>query len=282
MSIANLEAPYIKMLVVDYAKDGNTVVVKKIPLQHIAGNLYRAHGEEYCKIYAMFTEHNIGIRLEYISEDTDPQLLLERSIAVGVNSFEQYVNMVQKRISNGSFIQYAQIRLFELTAPDLAASCVLARKEYDRRRQEAEREEKRIKDIEERSFVAENNLKAAEQLRKAINLICHGDCNIANEDVEIYKGRYSSKENTIINMLFRMYAPAPIKLQGWVNKSLRGVEISDSDILRYTYRGNKSKSICKYMRLLITAIKDDTELSVFRRWLNEHDIQLPLENDMAA
>lgn len=152
MSILNISTPFENKRVIAYAKDGNTVVLKTIPLQLISGNIYKTHvkyderNELSCDLYILYPEYQIGILLQHLYDmEVTADKVLDFSIKNNYDSAERYLSDIRYKIGSYQFISYAQIKLMEYLAPELVQPCRDARAVYDQRRLEKEQAEKQTK-----------------------------------------------------------------------------------------------------------------------------------------
>jgi len=83
----------------------------------------------------------------------------------------------------------------------------------------------------------------------------------AEQDLKEYKDITS---NMFVELCKKYNVELPIKLKGWINKSLRKVSITKNGCCSYSYCGNKSTTIGVYTKMLIDVItesEDDNKIT---------------------
>lgn len=106
---------------------------------------------------------------------------------------------------------------------------------------------------------------------------------IHQEEITIYRGRYESNTyGSVFGVLASVYSVTiPINVLGWIAKRLVHIRVENGAMSEYRYRKNNSSTFRDYIGRLIQAAKEDVELSVITKWLNEKSIPYS-ESEQAA
>lgn len=266
MMLSEVNTPYEKKRFITYNTNGNSVVYHTKNMQHVIGSLYKdketqnQYNESECYLYAYFEDYNIGIRigamnrLECRDIDTMHESLTNDYY---LDTPEHFISMLDDDVSNKQFIGNVQIELAKYLKPERVEVYTQARLDYraeqDRKHAEAIKKEQ----AEDKAYCDERNKETEIEIQKVITSINNGG-EIKNTTITIYKDRYDYKEYSIFNYLANRYnLSIPIKLKGWINKSLYSIKIENGRVTSYKYSGNKSTTIGKYMNMLVSAINNN-------------------------
>lgn len=99
---------------------------------------------------------------------------------------------------------------------------VFAENQHKKRMEQAAQRE-----AENQAFVAAQNAKAEQTVRKAMEILRNGG-KLDNDTVIFYESRYEHSSYSIVNYLMRKYGVnVPIRTQGWINEKLVSAKIEN-------------------------------------------------------
>lgn len=256
----------IKMRVITYARDGNTVVIHHEQGYPIIGNFYvfptkpDKYGGYFFQFVVYYPSCGYALRCESASQwqESDerydwPNYLPAHSYYAGTE--EGFITQMDARMRAHSYIQAAEIRMLKEILSVMrveghadVAPYVAYKKQITQEREEKlkrEREAREAKRLEEERLAREEHerklCETAELLRKGgTQLRLDFDC--------------------MLELAERLNVPFPLKLKGWVRKELKAVDIVDGDCPRYWLsRHSKSRSttIGFYMNRLLAALQEN-------------------------
>ena len=234
------ETPYERIKIVRYAKDGNTVITKKVKAQNIGSNFYATeprdggYGQWKLRdIYIYYPSASIGLYIECADESRVVNL------PDFIDTPEGLIAHIDELLKNDQHIRLSLIEVVKYIAPERVAMYVKAR-EFRNHRLEEEREKRRAEQQESyRKEIEETNLKAFNQENECIRIFKeNGD--IRNDTITTAKaeedGYPKTTSTSIILYLLRKYdIHVPLKTQGWINNSLHTVTIKDGSVTRIAY-----------------------------------------------
>lgn len=261
MKLIDVITPSEKKRMIYYSEhDGSTAVTRAIPVQHVVGNIYLLKEQNdnasfvSCLLFAYFDEQQIGITIGSAREDFELDKLAERAIELGYDTIHRFFQKVDESVANGTFVSNADIALAQYYVPEKQAEYIKARqafkekKRQERARRDAEYEE-RLRQQQNRTRVA-----AEAQVAAAVDTIRAGG-QINNDRVYYIAENGEERETCLINYLCTLYNyPMPLKVKGWINKSLTGAMIKNGMAAGYTYCGRESKTFFDHMGNLCSLI----------------------------
>ncbi len=262
MELGKLTAPFEKKKIITYKSDHTTAIAKSVFLQHIGGPAYkgvnkdRPNSQPFCRIYLYFEQLQIGIEVN-TAVYPDFRTVEEILDFVKVRDFESpksIIAQLEQQVERGKFISNAWIEFARYAAPERADIYAKARQEYIDRREQKEREERAKRAAEEAAVCREGNQKAQCLVDAALETIRRGG-ELKNQSIEFYRSQYDVSTYHIVNYLARKYdVQIPLKVQGWINKSLVQVTIQDGRAVSCLYCGGKSKTFFHYFNQVIAAV----------------------------
>lgn len=253
------ETPYETIKIVRYAKDGNTVISKKVKAQNIGNNFYATEPREggygqwkLRDIYIYYPSISLGLYVECADES---RVL---TLPDDISTTEGLVAHMEELVKREAHIRLSLIEVAKCIAPERVHIYISARENRIRRLQEesekrrAEQQESYRKDIEE------TNAATADQERECIRAFKENG-EIRNKTIttaQADKDGYPVKSSTCILLyLLRKYdIHVPLKTQGWINNSLHSVKISDGSVFRIVY--NKKSVVSNRAIECINALSD--------------------------
>lgn len=273
MNLHDLDTPFEPHQIIEYAKDGNTVVRHRHEMQPICGPFYKGREEQddigmmVYPIYQVFDASKAGQILVKKSRTVDgltSEQLEQWARENRMDTLERYLERCDEAISANGYFKNAEIEFIRQFDESRAARCTASREAYLRAREEKEARERMQREAENRKFVQEMNEKAEEQVQAAVSAI-KGDGLLRNESVSIYKSRYTCSTYSVVNLLMRRYGiDVPLRTQGWINEKLIAVQIRNGRTSSVEYRSSRtsrkgSQSFSQHMNALIAAIRASKE-----------------------
>ena len=263
MRLNELSACFKRLPVIVYASDHCSAIVVKKDLQHIVGTAYKGrnktnqYGQVSCQIYAFFTTLNIGI---LVGDITHPDCMHTEEIEkMFINNqwdtLERFVEKLERVVSEGDFIRNVEIELIRVAAPEKVEAFSAAKAEYVERQdaEDAEREAKEA--LQEAANRREKSEMVEREICAAVDIIRTGGY-VLNSDITMFREGNDGRSYKLINILARRYGvKIPLKVQGWINKSLYSVTIENGRVVSYQCEKHTSETFCQYMDQLIEAIQ---------------------------
>lgn len=262
MELGKLTAPFERKKIITYKSDCTTAIVKSVLLQHIIGPAYkgvnkdRPHSQPFCRIYLYFEQLQIGIQVNtLVYPDTRTvEAIYDFVKAQKFESPESIIAKLEQQMEEGKFISNAWIEFARYAAPERADIYAKARQEYIDRREQKERELRATQAAEDAAFCREENEKTQHLIDAALETIRHGG-HLKNQSIKFYRSQYDVSTYHIVNYLARKFdVQIPLKVQGWINKSLVQVVIQDGKVIKYQHYGGKSKTFFHYFNQVIAAV----------------------------
>lgn len=265
--IENKKAVSLKI----YGISDNQTIVKNKRLIHIAGNVYFGNDEGSESMYLYFEEISAGLWYDFCYSGREYEKLAATAANVDfVQSFKAYINHLLELAEKGEFIKCNQIDFALLHNQVAYEKLHQARQAWNKKKAEKE-EIERLQRIEnDNANIKEKNDKARAKLQIAFEKIQTALIEkntqtfhfIDNEELEFYTNRYDHYTTTIFEELAKIEnIKLPIKLIGWIRKSLGGFYIKDGKISRYKHSGNASTTFFNYANQLkfekILSLKKD-------------------------
>lgn len=234
------DTPYESIKIVRYAKDGNTVITKKVRAQNIGSNFYATeqrdggYGQWKLRdIYIFYPSISLGLYVECADESRVLNLPDDISTPEGL------IEYMDELVKQGEHIRLSLIEVAKYIAPERVPIYMRARelrfqrlqKENEKRR--AEQQKTYRKDIEETNAAASHQEQESIRAFKENGEIRNDTITTAQAD----KDGYPKKSSTCILLyLLRKYdIHVPLKTQGWINNSLHSVKISNGRVFRIVY-----------------------------------------------
>ena len=236
--------PYEKMNFLRYAKDGNTVITKKINVQNIGGNFYATEAEikdscnyETRDIFVFYPSIEIGVYLCRIYKDSAVDL------PECMSTLEKLRVYLDELAERGEYIQLIYIEIIKKFAPERVPNYIKAREAYCRKQLEKERRLEAQKTKAYYDEVKEINILAEKQEKESICIIEHGG-RLENSTIkfaQIGEDGYPKTSSTciLLHLLKKYGISVPIKTQGWINNSLYSITVSDNQVISI-YRKRQS------------------------------------------
>lgn len=163
----------------------------------------------------------------------------------GVDGF---IDRLNKAYNNSYFINLLEIELLELLGyADLATKYTTYREEYIQKQEQKRIKEQKETEAREKDTEEERKAEIDKKLVTAETDIINGK-QVSNEDIE---------DTTLLLMLFKKYdIKVPLKTQGWINKVLANIHISNGQWSYSYYSSHRNSTVFKaYLDELIIAIK---------------------------
>ena len=253
------ETPYEAIKIVRYAKDGNTVISKKVKAQNIGNNFYATEPREggygqwkLRDIYIYYPSISLGLYVECADES---RVL---NLPDNISTTEGLIAHMDELVKQEAHIRLSLIEVAKHIAPERIPVYMSARENRTRRLQE-ESEKRRAEQQESyRKEIEETNIAAAEQEQECIHAFRENG-EIRNKTIttaQADKDGYPIKFSTCILLyLLRKYGiHVPLKTQGWINNSLHSVKISNGSVFRIVY--NKKSVVSNRAIECINALSD--------------------------
>ncbi len=269
MKLSQFNTPFKRLPVFVYARDGRTVLRKKIYLQQIKGSLYKSknyedsHGLEYCSLYDYYPSIGAGLWLCEIVLPSKHELEVVTT-ALRDSHFETseaFIAAMDQLVEAGAFISKGQIALANAISAEKGEAYAMDRAAYDKR-QDAEEEKRKVKKAEEdAAYCAAKNAAAEAEILNAVSIIRNGGV-LQNTEISIYRSRYDGRTYHLVNYIARRYGVTiPLKVQGWINRCLASVTVEDGKAATYRYfrhsTRNESATFLGYMDRIIQAVLDE-------------------------
>ena len=263
MKLSECAAPFERLPVHTYKKDGNTPIIKHLDLQQLEGTLYRGrapapeYGRSYCPICLFFTDIGYGIQIGTVSDDYTLEEV-KQSYPNIAGSIAEFITEIERRAADQLFIREIEIALINQIWPEREPFYRACRQAYKERQDARRAQEKAAKAARDAKEKAELDAETERKLTEAKRIIRDGG-KLENETISFYVNHYRSEGRSIVLHLMRMYdINVPLKVQGWINNKLANVSISDSGCAGYQYmrngRAKGSQAFYGYMAALIDAI----------------------------
>ena len=263
---AHFSTPYEDIKIIRYAKDGNTVITKKVNAQNIGGNFYAtaAESSEYCnyktrEIFVFYPSIALGLYLDRIDE--------ERTVTLpdSVSTPENLIAYMDDLATHEAHIQLTFVEIAKRIAPERIPDYMRSREIHRQRQQErtakleAERQEAYRQEIERTNAAAEK------QEHDSIRIFRQGG-EIENSTISFARmgeDGYPKESSTCILLhLLRKYGiSVPLKTQGWINNSLYRVYIRDGRIasISRNRRSSISQTAIECLSTLCQIINESEE-----------------------
>lgn len=265
MLLKELTTPFETRRVIMYGANHNSVVYHNKLMQQIDGCVYRGVDENdpnrswtNCRVYAYYSEFNIGIALGDKDVDESVDDVMEACRNSQVVTATDFVCMIEARIAAGYFIGNAEIELIKHISPVLVDKCIIARKRYLETQEQLKRERAERKLVEDQTYVNQKNQEADQAVQDAVQIL-KNDGRLINNTIEIFRSRYDNSTYSIINYIARLYgAKIPIRTQGWINQSLAEITVENGRMVggKMLHGKTQSKTIYKYINMLIEAVRN--------------------------
>ena len=267
MKLSELITPFETHKIIMYAKDGNTVVKRNIPVQQIEGNMYRGesyneYGTDYCDIYAVYKEQRIGCKIDgHVDIRNEIGEIYDRySDFHTAESFLAWMD--GKTDIEKHWIREGEIQLAEHFDMEKARAYADIKVQMNKHREEKAMIEAEERKAAHQQYVEEHNKIANEMIEKVIKIIKSGG-RFNNDRVEIFRDYYNSSEYSVVNYLMRKYGiKVPLRTQGWINERLVSVTVDESGNCKQCQfqrvkGGKRSESFWQYINELITAVRSE-------------------------
>lgn len=276
MRLHDLDTPVERHTILHYGADGNKVVRHNYDMQQISGALYKGaeetneYGEIEYNIFVVFP--NVRHGLLYQKKLRDREDLTTEKMEVwakeyGIDTLENYLEKLDETARDGRFIGRVEIEFVRQFDAERAERYAAARLVYVKRKEEQYAAERERRETENAAYVKEKNDEAEAVIQTAIATIKSGNGKIGNDEIEIFKSRYTSNTYALVNVLCRRYnVEVPLRTQGWIAKKLGCFVVENgkhkSIMWQPEKRGEKpSQTIHKYLEKLVEAIcASDTEV----------------------
>lgn len=241
------DTPYESIKIVRYAKDGNTVITKKVKAQNIGNNFYATEPREggygqwkLRDIYIYYPSVSIGLYIECADE----------SRVINLPDFmdtpEGLIDYLDKLVKNDLHIRLSLIEVIKYIAPERVEIYMKARELRNRRIEEgrakmiAEQQEAFCKEIKE------INQKVLDKERECVRIFLKTGT-LDNETIttaKLNKDGYpvESRKTMLLYLLRKYNIPVPLKTQGWIKNSLYGVTFKDGKVVSIFYNSKSSVS----------------------------------------
>ena len=262
MKLSGLQSLFSQRKVITYAKDGNTAIKKNKDLQQISGNLYKGkdetdqYGQLSCRLYIFYEDIGIGIDIGniYNLAEKDIDEITSQVPSAFLHGSQSFIKALDHAAEAERHITNAQIALAGYIAPENVAVYTKARqraRDKDDERQAAERAEQNAEDV---AYCEKCNAETQRMIEAALDVIRSGGI-LKNDTIKFYLSLYDYHSYSVINHLARQYGVKfPLKVQGWINKSLTHVRVHDDEATEYWHTGGRSTTFLGYMDKLIEAV----------------------------
>lgn len=271
-----LSGEVTKLRVIDYAKDGNTVVVHHVKAYHLIGNyyVYTTKPDEYgdfayvfvvnypaCN-YAMncrcmansYSGDKEGTTLVHSDEIIPWEQVIPKASFYPAGE-ESFILWMDSRVTNKAFMGLAEIRMAEeiLKVMKIAGHAdaksyhkykAWLKQEQERKSRERwEAQEAHERELEEAA--RKEHEEALEALREALR-----------KDGERIRADFTLLPEVAAGLGINI----PIRTQGWIKKKLKAVTIQDGKMMTYyiskfNKRENGSQSFWAYMEQVLDALR---------------------------
>lgn len=268
MRISELSGNFNNKPALKYGNGHNNVVKKQVPVQELVDNLYcgmlnkEQDGIETVTLYVFYPNCIVGLPLLTLAnpEQYTVAALYQKAVKAypEICSLSKFTDMLKERESKGIFIGNLEIEFLKYAAPEQVQHYQLYREEYYRKSEERDLMAQKQKEEENSEFCKNKNAEFDEIVENAIAIIS-GSGVLHNEQVYYYQSRYNYTTYSLINYLFKRYKiNVPIKVQGWITKSLTMVIFKDGEFIQYkVLKGSNSKTFDKYFSKLVETIQSD-------------------------
>lgn len=262
--LENTEARKIKLL--QYAKDGNTVVTHHVSAHLATANFYlrKTDPDEYgysiIYVIAAFqcgygmcvsTMPTWAIDMEKIpskGEEFSPEGYFKTFFADYANE-QAYLARMDKIMAENRYMRNLDIRM---AGEILRGSPTFEEKlkeytkyKYDHdTRAEKERQVKREKYEKEQ---AEKEKKAQQEHEENLRAFCKQLLDGGN--------RIAVDADLLFDIAIRLDVSIPIRTKGWIRKNLRTITVSDGRVSEYQYIGRPSTAFFKYANQILSALQ---------------------------
>ena len=262
MKPSKLQSPFLRRKIITYASDGNTAIKKNKDLQKISGNLYRGQDDvnEYnqvsCRIYIFYEDIGIGMDIGSICDpdEKDISKIPLRVPPAFLYGPQAFIKALDYAVDNEQIITNAQIALASYITPNNVAIYIEARQRVLDRDDERWAMQQAKQKAEDAAYCEKCNAETQSIIDAALGIIRTGGI-LKNDTLNFFDSPYDYRSYSIINHLARQYGVKfPLKVQGWVNKSLTRVKIHNNEAAEYWCFGGKSSTFLGYMDKLVDAV----------------------------
>lgn len=282
----------VKVKVVTYAKDGNTVVIHHERIHPIIPNvgIFKTKPDSYGQYSYVLVVHyacGYGIQIDGLSRyDEDAEVLryhanfdaegellplkeVIRRICQPYATEEAYLQHLDTLAQSGKYLRAADIRLAEeilRTAPEHGLERLQiyrdAQQQYRSRMEQEEqsrKEERRLQEEQERAAAVARQKQQVKAMAKKL----------------LRDGRDIPVDVDAIFLLANAYGVTiPINVKGWMRRSLRNITIKDGRITAWRHYNSPSRTAPQYLMRLIAALRHAHELEKTNREEDEHEQNL--------
>ncbi len=268
----------VKVKVVTYAKDGNTVVIHHERIHPIIPNvgIFKTKPDSYGQYSYVLVVHyacGYGMQIDGLSRyDEDAEVLryhanfdaegellplkeVIRRICQPYATEEEYLQHLDTLAQTGKYLRAADIRLAEemlRSTPGHGRERLQtyrdARQQYRSRMEQEDqsrKEERRLREEQERAAVAAQQKQQMKAM--AEKLLQNG------QDIPVD-----------VNAIFRLAKVhgiiIPINVKGWMRRSLCNITIKDGRIAAWRYYNSPSRTAPQYLMQLMAALRHAHEL----------------------
>lgn len=262
MLLGENNTPYKRKKVVMYANDNNTAVIRRQDLQFIGLNLWRGrtmgeHGK-YCRLYAFFDPLDLGLDISSLTEPDrmeTSEILSTYQRKFGFLSPDDVIRCMDNWVDKSEHIPNIYIKLAGLIQPEKVPGYLAAKEQYlaAKARERAERSEQQAQ--LDAAYCDEMNARLSAAVDTAKQTMCSSG-RVDNIKISFYRSRYDRSEYSIFNYIARQTGiKIPLRVQGWISKSLVAVEFGPEGPIKLYRRGGASKTISRYLRELVDAVR---------------------------
>ncbi len=265
--------PPVKVKVVTYARDGNTVVIHHEKIHPVIPNvgIFQTTPDSYGYYsYALVIHYDCGYGmrlsslprqdedaeiLRYCADFSDAGVLLPleeviRHICQPYATEEAYLQYMDALVQNGEAVRAMNIRLAEeilRAAPDHGHERLQTYRDAQQRYQDAlEQAEQRRKE-ERRKREEQKKANAAARQKQQME---------AMTEKLLQDGQNIPVDVDAVFLLAKAHGVTiPINVKGWMRRSLAAITIKDGRITAWRYHQSSSHTFHKYMEQLIAALR---------------------------
>jgi len=164
MKLSEITTPYEPRKIITFSSDGKKAVQHSTSVQQVKGTLYmtRPHmdsSDGYCYDFCIFfPEYPVGMVMQPFYHDpaeVDVDELCASVAKLGLDSAENFIHELDRRVESGQFISVVQIAMAAQISPEKAPVYQKARESFYTRRELEEAERDRIRQEEEQARKAE-------------------------------------------------------------------------------------------------------------------------------
>lgn len=256
--LEQVDTPWEKHEVVQYASDGNTVVHKNAFIRKVIDNLYlgkpsnEGSWDVRAKAYIYYPDIDIALQESGLSYSNPMDMLISIYRNMGIETTEKLIQKMDELAAENWHIKDSWIAIASRVSPGKVPAYRKSKENYRARKEE----ERKKRDEEWAKKEAEEFKQKQEEsnamIQEAVNIFKNGGV-LHNDEITIWQDVYDGKSYALVNHLARLYdVKIPLRTQGWIANSLKTITVKDGKMTGGTFCGKtQSKVVWTYINQLI-------------------------------